>query len=66
MLGPPRGGADRRTYPCNTGPESSVSHSITWRSEWSFTEADARAFNSVLRRMGMKRVSTGRWPHGTD
>ena len=46
------------------GPEPSVSLSITWRSEWSFAEADARAFNSVLRRIGLKPQSTGRWPHG--
>lgn len=45
------------------GPESSVSLSITWRSEWSFAEADARAFNAVLRRIGLKPQSTGRWPH---
>jgi hypothetical protein len=44
------------------GPEPSVSLSITWRSEWSFAEADARAFNSVLRRMGLRPKSTGRWP----
>lgn len=47
-----------------TGPESSVSLSITWRSEWSFAEADARAFNSILRRIGIKPAGTGRWPHG--
>lgn len=46
------------------GPEPSVSLSITWRSEWSFAEADARAFNAVLRRIGIKPQSTGRWPHG--
>lgn len=46
-----------------TGPDSSVSLSITWRSEWSFAEADARAFNGVLRRIGLKPASTGRWPH---
>ena len=44
------------------GPEPSVSLSITWRSEWSFAEADARAFNAVLRRWGLKPRSTGRWP----
>jgi mannose-6-phosphate isomerase-like protein (cupin superfamily) len=44
------------------GPEPSVSLSITWRSEWSFAEADARAFNGVLRRIGLKPRSTGRWP----
>jgi hypothetical protein len=45
------------------GPEPSVSLSITWRSDWSFTEADARAFNGVLRRIGFTPRSTGRWPH---
>jgi hypothetical protein len=44
------------------GPEPSVSLSITWRSEWSFAEADARAFNSVLRRIGLRPASPGRWP----
>ena len=44
------------------GPEPSVSLSITWASEWSFAEADARAFNGVLRRAGIKPASTGRWP----
>jgi len=46
----------------HNGPEPSVAFSITWRPEWSFTEADARAFNAVLRRMGLKPRSTGRWP----
>lgn len=44
------------------GPEPSVSLSITWRSEWSFAEADARAFNAVLRRRGLRPRSPGRWP----
>lgn len=44
------------------GPEPSVSLSITWRSEWSFAEADARALNAVLRRAGIRPASTGRWP----
>jgi hypothetical protein len=44
------------------GPEPSVSLSITWRSEWSFAEADARAFNRLLRRAGLKPRSPGRWP----
>jgi mannose-6-phosphate isomerase-like protein (cupin superfamily) len=43
-------------------PQPSISLSITWRSEWSFAEADARAFNGVLRRIGMKPAGTGRWP----
>ena len=44
------------------GPEPSVSLSITWRSEWSFAEADARAFNAALRSMGLRPASPGRWP----
>jgi hypothetical protein len=44
------------------GPQSSISLSITWRSEWSFAEADARAFNGVLRQIGLKPTSTRRWP----
>ena len=46
------------------GPEPSISLSITWRSEWSFAEADARALNGVLRRIGLRPKSTGRWPAG--
>lgn len=44
------------------GPEPSISLSITWRSEWSYAEADARAFNSVLRQMGISPGRTRRWP----
>lgn len=44
------------------GPEPSVSLSITWRSDWSFAEADARAFNGFLRRIGITPVRPGRWP----
>lgn len=44
------------------GPEVSVSISITWRSPWSYEEADARAFNGVLRRIGLKPSAPGRWP----
>lgn len=44
------------------GPAPSISLSITWRSEWSFAEADARAFNGLLRRWGMDPRPPGRWP----
>ncbi len=44
------------------GDEPSVSLSITWRSEWSFAEADARAFNKLLRKAGLKPRCPGRWP----
>lgn len=44
------------------GPDSSISLSITWRSDWSFAEADARAFNHVLRKAGISPAAPGRWP----
>jgi len=44
------------------GAQVSVSLSITWRSDWSFAEADARAFNAVLRRMGLRPKAPGRFP----
>ena len=45
-----------------TAREPSISLSITWRSEWSFAEADARAFNALLRRFGMTPCPPKRWP----
>lgn len=44
------------------GPEVSVSISLTWRSAWSYAEADARTFNAMLRRMGMRPAAPRRWP----
>jgi hypothetical protein len=44
------------------GPSPAVSLSITWRSEWSFAEADARAFNGLLRKAGLSPDAPGRWP----
>ncbi len=44
------------------GPEPSISLSITWRSDWSFAEADARALNSVLRKAGLRPKAPGRFP----
>ncbi|QGN56065.1 cupin-like domain-containing protein [Novosphingobium sp. Gsoil 351] len=44
------------------GPAPSISLSITWRSEWSYAEADARAFNRVLRGMGMRPRRPGAFP----
>jgi mannose-6-phosphate isomerase-like protein (cupin superfamily) len=44
------------------GAEPSISLSITWRSEWSFAEADARAFNRLLRAKGFNPKPPGRWP----
>jgi hypothetical protein len=45
------------------GPAPSVSLSITWRSEWSYRESDARIFNAILRERGLKPAAPGRWPH---
>jgi hypothetical protein len=44
------------------GPASSVSLSITWRSEWSYRESDARIFNAILRTRGFSPKAPGRWP----
>ncbi len=44
------------------GPEPSISLSVTWRSEWSYAEADARAFNRVLRDLGVDPRSPAPFP----
>ena len=44
------------------GPRSAISLSITWRSDWSFAEADARGFNAILRRAGLRPSPPARWP----
>ena len=44
------------------GPESSISLSITWRSEWSYAEAEARGFNHWLRQRGFTPNAPKRWP----
>jgi len=45
------------------GPVSSISLSITWRSKWSFAEAEARGFNRLLRKAGLKPAAPARWPN---
>ena len=45
------------------GPISSISLSITWRSDWSFAEADARCWNGLLRKAGFSPRAPRRWPH---
>lgn len=44
------------------GPASSISLSITWRSDWSFAEADARCWNGLLRSAGLTPRAPGRFP----
>lgn len=45
------------------GDAASVSLSITWRSQWSYQEADARCTNAMLRRIGLNPAPPPRWPH---
>lgn len=44
------------------GDAVSISLSVTWRSEWSYAEADARAFNHLIRRTGLSPSPPRRWP----
>ena len=44
------------------GAHPSVSLSVTWRSDWSYAEADARVFNHVLRRFGLDPASPAPFP----
>lgn len=44
------------------GPEVSISLSITWRSEWSYSEADTRAFNYELRKIGLTPRNPAAYP----
>jgi hypothetical protein len=44
------------------GGMPSISLSVTWRSDWSYAEADARAFNHVLRKFGLRPTSPGAFP----
>lgn len=44
------------------GPEMSISFSITWRSEWSFREAQAHALNQMLRKAGLAPTAPRRFP----
>jgi hypothetical protein len=44
------------------GPAVSISFSITWRSEWSYREGDARGMNAVMRAAGLNPAAPGRYP----
>ncbi len=48
------------------GPDVSVSFSITWRSEWSYREADVRGFNALLRMAGFNPNPPRRFPHNNQ
>jgi hypothetical protein len=45
------------------GDQVSISLSVTWRSEWSYAESDARAFNAMIRKTGVNPASPARYPH---
>lgn len=44
------------------GPDVSISFSVTWRSAFSFAEAEARGMNALLRRAGLEPASPKRYP----
>lgn len=44
------------------GDAVSISLSVTWRSAWSYAEADARAFNHLLRKRGLSPSNPKRYP----
>lgn len=44
------------------GDAPSISLSITWRSEWSYREAEGHAANRFLRRFGFDPAMPPRWP----
>lgn len=44
------------------GPETSVSLSVTWRSEWSYREEQAHGLNAVLRKAGLDPAMPRRFP----
>ena len=44
------------------GDQVSISFSVTWRSGWSFRQADAHAFNNRLRRLGLDPAPPRRFP----
>lgn len=44
------------------GDAMSISLSVTWRSEWSYREADAHALNRLLRKAGLHPAMPARFP----
>ena len=52
----------KRPHWVKNGPEPSISFSITWRSHWSYEEADARGMNHLLRKWGLNPSSPAPFP----
>ncbi len=44
------------------GASVSISFSVTWRSEWSYMEGDARGMNAMLRKVGLSPAAPRRYP----
>ncbi len=44
------------------GDAPSVSFSITWRSEWSYAEENARSLNRLIRKLGINPAAPRRYP----
>lgn len=44
------------------GPQTSLSLSITWQSEWAYREQYAHRMNAMLRRFGLDPAMPGRYP----
>jgi Cupin-like domain len=44
------------------GPDVSISFSVTWRSAYSYAEAEARGMNAILRASGLNPASPKRYP----
>lgn len=52
----------KRPHWVKNGPEPSISFSITWRSNWSYEEADARGMNRLIRRWGLSPAAPAAFP----
>ena len=44
------------------GPEPSISFSITWKTQWVYQEADVRAMNHLLRKVGIRPNAPAAFP----
>jgi len=52
----------KRPHWVQNGPEPSISFSITWRSNWSYEEADARGMNRLMRGWGLRPSAPAAFP----
>ena len=52
----------KRPHWVRNGSEPSISFSITWRSHWSYQEADARGMNRLIRKWGLQPAAPAPFP----